>query len=142
MTERAVRARVEPHPSRHSQINMPRGFSSFGRAPPCQGGGGGFEPRNPLHKRHPEFTRGCFLSSIWGSNEFEFHSSRIVLSLRLRKSPTCLTPCFVEHRSQKQHSVVFVSLTRNPLHKRHSTRVSFFFFSVIATFQTNALPAI
>ena len=24
------------------------GFSSFGRAPPCQGGGGGFEPRNPL----------------------------------------------------------------------------------------------
>ena len=25
-----------------------RGFSSFGRAPPCQGGGGGFEPRNPL----------------------------------------------------------------------------------------------
>ena len=31
-----------------------RGFSSFGRAPPCQGGGGGFEPRNPLQrKRHP-----------------------------------------------------------------------------------------
>ena len=28
-----------------------RGFSSFGRAPPCQGGGGGFEPRNPLQKR-------------------------------------------------------------------------------------------
>ena len=27
------------------------GFSSFGRAPPCQGGGGGFEPRNPLQKR-------------------------------------------------------------------------------------------
>ena len=26
------------------------GFSSFGRAPPCQGGGGGFEPRNPLQK--------------------------------------------------------------------------------------------
>ena len=25
------------------------GFSSFGRAPPCQGGGGGFDPRNPLH---------------------------------------------------------------------------------------------
>ena len=28
------------------------GFSSFGRAPPCQGGGGGFEPRNPLHEPH------------------------------------------------------------------------------------------
>ena len=61
----------EPHPSRHSQYasvaqlveqgtENPRvvgsiptggticGFSSFGRAPPCQGGGGGFEPRNPL----------------------------------------------------------------------------------------------
>ncbi len=25
------------------------GSSSFGRAPPCQGGGGGFEPRLPLH---------------------------------------------------------------------------------------------
>ena len=25
------------------------GFSSSGRAPPCQGGGSGFEPRHPLH---------------------------------------------------------------------------------------------
>ena len=29
------------------------GFSSFGRAPPCQGGGGGFEPRNPLQNKKP-----------------------------------------------------------------------------------------
>ena len=28
-----------------------RGFSSFGRAPPCQGGGSEFEPRRPLQKR-------------------------------------------------------------------------------------------
>ena len=27
-----------------------RGFSSFGRASPCQGEGGGFEPRNPLQR--------------------------------------------------------------------------------------------
>ena len=27
-----------------------RGFSSSGRAPPCQGGGSEFEPRNPLHE--------------------------------------------------------------------------------------------
>ena len=27
------------------------GFSSFGRARPCQGRGGGFEPRNPLHRK-------------------------------------------------------------------------------------------
>ena len=35
------------------------GFSSSGRAPPCQGGGSEFEPRNPLqrllHKRQPFF---------------------------------------------------------------------------------------
>ena len=41
----------EPHPSRHFSKYMPRGFSSFGRAPPCQGGGGGFEPRNPLQTK-------------------------------------------------------------------------------------------
>ena len=29
---------------------VPRGFSSFGRARPCQGRGGGFDPRNPLRK--------------------------------------------------------------------------------------------
>ena len=37
------------------------GFSSFGRAPPCQGGGGGFETRNPLQYKpggHPP-TRFC-----------------------------------------------------------------------------------
>ena len=28
------------------------GFSSFGRASPCQGEGGGFEPRNPLQIRN------------------------------------------------------------------------------------------
>ena len=35
------------------------GFSSFGRAPPCQGGGGGFEPRNPLQEKRP-FRRSFF----------------------------------------------------------------------------------
>ena len=61
----------EPHPGRHfasvAQLveqgtENPRvigsipiggttcGFSSSGRAPPCQGGGSGFEPRNPLQK--------------------------------------------------------------------------------------------
>ena len=29
--------------------NLICGFSSSGRAPPCQGGGSEFEPRNPLH---------------------------------------------------------------------------------------------
>ena len=39
---------AEPHPSRQFNNKNICGFSSFGRAPPCQGGGGGFEPRNPL----------------------------------------------------------------------------------------------
>ncbi len=34
-----------------------RGFSSFGRARPCQGRGGGFEPRNPLHEKRPFVER-------------------------------------------------------------------------------------
>ena len=71
----------EPHPSRHDtyasvaqlveqRTENPRvvgsiptggttffhttcGFSSFGRARPCQGRGGGFEPRNPLQTKNP-----------------------------------------------------------------------------------------
>ena len=44
------------------------GFSSFGRARPCQGRGGGFEPRNPLqNENHP---KGWFfvLARITGEN--------------------------------------------------------------------------
>ena len=38
--------------------NSFRGFSSSGRAPPCQGGGSEFEPRNPLHTwRHSQVVR-------------------------------------------------------------------------------------
>ncbi len=35
------------------------GFSSFGRARPCQGRGGGFEPRNPLHQHGLVSTSPC-----------------------------------------------------------------------------------
>ena len=38
-----------------------RGFSSSGRAPPCQGGGSEFEPRNPLHR--PTSPVGLFFCS-------------------------------------------------------------------------------
>ena len=82
----------EPHPSRHSRsasvaqlveqrTENPRvvgsiptggticGFSSFGRAPPCQGGGGGFEPRNPLQKKknHPSWMVFSFPEPFTGS---------------------------------------------------------------------------
>ena len=36
------------------------GFSSSGRAPPCQGGGSEFEPRNPLHLKALLKYRQCF----------------------------------------------------------------------------------
>ena len=32
-------------------VHVPRGCSSSGRAPPCQGGGSEFEPRHPLHNQ-------------------------------------------------------------------------------------------
>ena len=42
----------EPHPGRQC------GFSSSGRAPPCQGGGSEFEPRNPLqYRRYSQVVR-------------------------------------------------------------------------------------
>ena len=37
------------------------GVSSFGRARPCQGRGGGFEPRNPLHILKEEMQISSFL---------------------------------------------------------------------------------
>ena len=94
----------EPHPSRHSQYasvaqlveqrtENPRvvgsiptggticGFSSFGRAPPCQGGGGGFEPRNPLqNKRTTLVVVLLFWSLLFGAS----------LALREIASQVCL----------------------------------------------------
>ncbi len=40
--------------------HVPRGCSSSGRAPPCQGGGSEFEPRHPLHKIRPHFCEVLF----------------------------------------------------------------------------------
>ena len=128
----------EPHPSRHSQYasvaqlveqrtENPRvvgsiptggticGFSSFGRAPPCQGGGGGFEPRNPLHffvKRvakaarflhlrgvHPPITprvmgfETCLLMSRIASRG----KTRLLCSQRETSFAKTVLNCFVRH---------------------------------------------
>ena len=40
------------------------GFSSFGRASPCQGEGGGFEPRNPLQKENRQASLDGFLFGV------------------------------------------------------------------------------
>ena len=37
------------------------GFSSFGRASPCQGEGGGFEPRNPLQNKNSTHKGAIFI---------------------------------------------------------------------------------
>ena len=44
------------------------GFSSFGRAQPCQGWGGGFDPRNPLQKHGYAKRTRYFWSGLRGSN--------------------------------------------------------------------------
>ena len=58
-----------------------RGFSSFGRAPPCQGGGGGFEPRNPLQKRlqKRKFLQSFFIQVA----DLVYHYARACMCLRL-----------------------------------------------------------
>ena len=49
------------------------GFSSFGRARPCQGRGSGFEPRNPLQSGGPAPTlprKGAAIPPLWEKTPF------------------------------------------------------------------------
>ena len=57
-----------------------RGFSSFGRARPCQGRGGGFEPRNPLHKSKKEEMQisSFFIGSIAQLGEHLPYKQRVI----------------------------------------------------------------
>ena len=48
------------------------GFSSFGRARPCQGRGSGFEPRNPLQRGGPAPT-----SAHWRGSSFSLGRKRL-----------------------------------------------------------------
>ena len=62
------------------------GFSSFGRARPCQGRGGGFEPRNPLHKApwpsgKAQVCNTSIPSSILGGASNNEASERMLFSL-------------------------------------------------------------
>ena len=41
------------------------GLSSFGRASPCQGEGGGFEPRSPLQKEGRKELRPDFFATVF-----------------------------------------------------------------------------
>ena len=103
----------EPHPGRHlffasvaqlveQRTENPRvvgsiptggttcGFSSFGRASPCQGEGGGFEPRNPLQKYWYESSYPLTLASELRSKL----SFLILTSKKIRARVSC--PLFLE----------------------------------------------
>ena len=69
-----------------SLIISSSGFSSFGRAPPCQGGGSGFEPRNPLQNGSVvQWVR--MPPCPGGGRGFESHPNRHCLSVTVSNMP-------------------------------------------------------
>ena len=56
-----------------------------------------------------------YLDNIRPSLMELFHKGQTVENSQPQDEAPRLTPCFISHRSQKQHLVVSVSLTRNPL---------------------------
>ena len=65
------------------------GCSSSGRAPPCQGGGGGFEPRNPLQNRTRSFVS-------------DFYSRRHSQAVRQRSAKPLFPSSILGGASRKQ----------------------------------------
>ena len=65
------------------------GFSSFGRARPCQGRGGGFDPRNPLQKKR--VRRICIVPAFIRrhSQAVRQRSAKPSSPVRFRVSPPC-----------------------------------------------------
>ena len=62
-----------------------RGLSAVGSAPPCQGGGRGFEPRSPLHA-FPGRCESAFF--IWRSGQVVRHGpAKPLPPVRIRASP-------------------------------------------------------
>ena len=72
-----------------SEIFSVCGFSSFGRASPCQGEGGGFEPRNPLQNNADANPfASAFVTFIWRHGQAVRHGSAKPLSpVRFRVAP-------------------------------------------------------
>ena len=123
---RGITAKVEPHPSRHfSKITYHADLAHLVERHLAKVEVAGSSPVI-RSKQSTSLIRSAFYFTVRGSNEFEFHSSRIVVSRRRRKSLARLSPCFISHRSQKQHSVIFASLTRNPLQKSRINRIRLF----------------
>ena len=120
------------------------GFSSFGRAPPCQGGGGGFEPRNPLQKKNrTPVVRFFFWNPTYGASphsrspvHFCVAYLHLVASARSARN--------VGHRFTEKHSQCFSP--RSPPKNRESafiakTRIPKCEALVIRSMQRGSLPS-
>ncbi len=84
------------------------GFSSFGRARPCQGRGGGFEPRNPLQLKKEEMQISSFLfGSIAQLGEHLPYKQRVIGS-----SPIVSTSRQSRQPSIGDHPFDLLSITR------------------------------
>ena len=60
------------------------GFSSSGRAPPCQGGGSEFEPRNPLHIKSVRaivLAFSFFINTNWCTRIYSYRQSAALPSV-------------------------------------------------------------
>ena len=73
------------------------GFSSFGRARPCQGRGGGFEPRNPLHK------------APWPSGKAQVCNTSI---------PSSILGGASKNKSTSQEVLLFLEMKRADAHEK------------------------
>ena len=104
----------EPHPGRHKIC----GFSSSGRAPPCQGGGSEFEPRNPLHffRHHSQAVRQRSAKPLFPGSIPGGASKKILLSMRLMISRA--HPSF----SAKKQGASYSGRKRSELGKEATTQ--------------------
>ena len=71
------------------------GFSSFGRARPCQGRGGGFEPRNPLQKRSNFCLSKVTSFFIQAAGLAYHHASACISSAPLELYIITAKPCII-----------------------------------------------
>ncbi len=106
---------LRPSPIRVAKLKLNTcGFSSFGRAPPCQGGGGGFEPRNPLQKKNRTRSGTVFL--LDGNGAFVAPKRRLAPSNKSQQSDLCVT--FATANSGEYFRTKTKILSVIPLHSK------------------------